>query len=302
MSSIAELLGVRYPVIQGAMGVISNPEMVAAVSVAGGYGLLASAFLQDPERLREQIRAVRELTDKPFGANLVAMNPMSMKFAEVLIEQGIGAVTSSAGHPGDLVSVLRPSNVKVIHVVPTVEAAVKAEEAGVDAVIAEGSESGGMQGRKGVSTMVLVPLVADAVSIPVIAAGGIGDSRGVKAALALGACGVQVGTRFIASRECVAHANYKKALCEGNETDTVLVDRGRVLVRATGTPLAKNLAGQGGGTSFNFSPEGLVKAWVGGDLDAHTLPAGQIMGMVGEVKGVREIIEEMVKGLEEAKR
>ena len=129
MGRVAQLLGVRYPVIQGAMGVISNPEMVAAVSKAGGYGLLASAFLRDPQQLRDQIRAVKDLTDRPFGANLMAMNPMSMKFAEVLMEEGIGAVTTSAGHPGDLVSLLRPNGVKVLHVVPTVEAALKAEEA-----------------------------------------------------------------------------------------------------------------------------------------------------------------------------
>ena len=296
MKDISEMLGSRYPIIQGAMGVISNPEMVAAVSVAGGYGLLATAFASDPDLVNSQIKAVKKLTNKPFGVNLMAMNPMSMTFAEITIEQGIKAVTTSAGSPRELLTLLRPNGVKILHVVPTVDAALKAEEAGVDAVIAEGSESGGIQGHKGVSTMVLVPLVADAVKIPVVAAGGIGDSRGFKAALSLGAQGVQVGTRFIASLECVAHANYKKALCDGKETDTVLVDRGKVRVRAIRTPLAEGLLRQSGEASFSVSPDGVINAWVKGNMHAYTLPAGQVMGMVKEVKTVREIIEEMVRG------
>jgi len=191
-------------------------------------GSLASAFLTEPGPLREQIEAVKRLTDKPFGANLMAMNPMSMAFAEVLIENGIKTVTTSAGSPKELLSILKPAGVKVLHVVPNVETARKAEDAGVDVLIAEGSESGGIQGYMGASTMVLVPLMVDAVKIPVIAAGGIGDSRGYRAAFALGAKGVQVGTRFIASKECIAHQNYKSALCEGRETDTLLIERGKV--------------------------------------------------------------------------
>jgi len=295
MNEICGLLGSRYPLIQGAMGVICNPEMVAAVSEEGCYGLLASAFLTEPEPLREQIEAVKRLTDKPFGANLMAMNPMSMAFAEVLIENGIKAVTTSAGSPKELLSILKPAGVKVLHVVPNVEMARKAEAAGVDALIAEESESGGIQGYMGASTMVLVPLMVDAVKIPVIAAGGIGDSRGYRAAFALGAKGVQVGTRFIGSKECVAHQNYKRALCEGRETDTLLIERGKVRVRVIRTPLAEEL-GQGiSDTTFSFSPNSLEEAWIGGDLGANTLPAGQITGMVKDVRSVREIIEEMVK-------
>jgi len=295
MDEICGLLGSRYPLIQGAMGVICNPEMVAAVSEAGGYGLLASAFLTEPGPLREQIEAVKRLTDKPFGANLMAMNPMSMAFAEVLIENGIKTVTTSAGSPKELLSILKPAGVKVLHVVPNVETARKAEDAGVDVLIAEGSESGGIQGYMGASTMVLVPLMVDAVKIPVIAAGGIGDSRGYRAAFALGAKGVQVGTRFIASKECIAHQNYKSALCEGRETDTLLIERGKVRVRVIRTPLAEEL-GQGiSDMTFTFSPNSLEEAWIGGDLAANTLPAGEIAGMVEDVRSVREIIEEMVR-------
>lgn len=294
MKDISELLESRYPIIQGAIGVICNPEMVAAVSEAGGYGLLATGFMSDPELLSRQIQAVKRLTGKPFGGNLMAMNPMSTTFAEVMSEHGIRAVTTSAGSPEALVSLLKDRGVKVLHVVANVDNAIKAEEAGVDAVIAEGTESGGIQGYKGASTMVLVPMIVNVVRIPVVAAGGIGDSRGYRAALALGAKGVQVGTRFIASQECIAHVNYKKALCDAKETDTVLISRGRIRVRVIRTPLAEELLQRPGDTTFSSSSESLEEAWVKGNLKAYTLPSGQITGMIKEMKSIREIIEEMV--------
>ena len=298
MGELCELLGSRYPLVQGAMGVLCNPEMVAAVSEAGGYGLLASTFLPDPESLKRRIDDVKRLTDKPFGANLMAMNPMSMTFAEILIENGIRAVTTSAGSPKELLSILKPAGVKVLHVVPNVETALKAEDVGADAIIAEGNESGGIQGYKGASTMVLVPLVVDAVKIPVIAAGGIGDSRGYRAAFSLGAKGVQVGTRFIASTECIAHVNYKNALCEAKETDTVLIERGNIRLRVIRTPLAEELIRGPEDITFKSTPESLEEAWVKGNLRANTLLSGQITGMVREIKSVREIIEEMVRAEE----
>jgi enoyl-[acyl-carrier protein] reductase II len=294
MNPITEMLGVKYPIIQGALGGISNPELVAAVSEAGGFGLLATGFIREPARLLDQIRAVKALTRKPFGANLVVLNPMSRSFAEILIEQGIKAVTVSAGSPEELVSMLKPPGVRVLQVIPTVEAAVRAEALGVDAVIAEGTESGGIQGYRGASTMVLVPLVADAVKIPVVAAGGIGDSRGFRAALALGAKGVQVGTRFIATRECIAHQNYKDALCRAAETETVLIPRGRVRIRALRTPLAERLLERPPEAASTPAPEALEEAWIRGNLDANPLAAGEIAGMVRDVKSVREIIQEMV--------
>jgi enoyl-[acyl-carrier protein] reductase II len=277
------------------MGVICNPEMVAAISEAGGYGLLATAFISDPKLLKGQIQDVKKLTYRPFGANLMAMNPMSTVFAEILADNGILAVTTSGGSPKGLVSLLKDRGVKVLHVVANVDNAIKAEQAGVDAVIAEGIESGGIQGYKGASTIVLVPMVVDAVRVPVVAAGGIGDSRGYRAAFALGAQGVQVGTRFIASKECIAHANYKKALCEGKETDTVLISRGRVRVRVIRTPLAEELLHQSSDRDFSSLSSSLEEAWIHGNLKAYTLPSGQIIGMIKEVKSVREIIEEMVK-------
>jgi enoyl-[acyl-carrier protein] reductase II len=298
MDDITGLLGCRYPIIQGAMSVICNPEMVAAISEAGGYGLLATGFQSDPDLLVSQIRAVREFTEKPFGpfgANLMALNPDSPKFAEVLVEAGIKAVTTSAGSPKDLVSLLKPHGVKILHVVPNVDNAIKAQDAGVDAVIAEGSESGGIQGYQGASTMVLVPMVVDAVNIPVVAAGGIGDARGYRAAFALGAKGVQVGTRFVASKECISHRNYKEAICEAKETDTVLVERDRVRVRALRTPLSEELLKRRGDSISMPSAESLNKAWTEGDLKADVLAAGQVAGMIKSVKSVREIIVEMVR-------
>jgi NAD(P)H-dependent flavin oxidoreductase YrpB (nitropropane dioxygenase family) len=294
MKDITELLGVRYPIIQGALGVISNPEMVAAVSNAGGYGLLTTGSITNPEVLKRRIDTVKRLTKKPFGANLMAMHPKSLDFVEILVESGIKAVTTSAGSPKDLVPFLKQRGLKVLHVIANVEYAIKAEAAGVDAVIAEGSESGGLQGLSGVSTMVLVPLVADALRIPVVAAGGIGDSRGYRAAFTLGAKGVQLGTRFIASQECIAHSSCKNILCDAKETDTILIDRGRVRVRVLRTPLANKLSQSQRDQTFTSKLGSLEEAWIEGNLEANVLSSGQISGMIRKIQPVREIIEEMV--------
>jgi NAD(P)H-dependent flavin oxidoreductase YrpB (nitropropane dioxygenase family) len=291
---VTELLGSKYPIIQGAMGVICNPELVAAVSDAGGFGLLATAFATDPEGVRAQVRATKSLTSQPFGANLQVMNPIVQEIAAVLIEEGVQAVTVSGGSPKALVPHLRERGLKVIAVVPTVDVARKAEGLGVDAIVAEGTESGGIQGFRGASAMVLIPAVVEAVQVPVIAAGGIVDSRGYRAALALGAEGVQVGTRFIATQECVAHDNYKNAIIASSEVGTGLLNRGRFQVRALRTPLVeKILAGEiDGGTGFGGMA--LEESWVEGDMDAGSLPAGEGAGLISDVPSVREVIEEMV--------
>jgi len=294
MSRVTDLLGCRHPVIQGAMGVISNPEMVAAVSNAGGFGLLATAFAPDVETVRYQIRATKELTDRPFGANLQVMNPNTLQLAEVLADEGIPAVTVSGGSPRALIPLLQEKGIKTLVVVPTVEVARKAAQLGADAIIAEGTESGGIQGLVGASTMVLVPAVVDAVDVPVIAAGGIADSRSYRAALALGAEGVQVGTRFIACRECVAHEKYKTAILESAETGTGLLHMGRFQVRALRTPLVEEVlrSGKTGGGAFGAAS--FVASWIEGDLSAGALPAGEVVGLIHEVLTVREIIDEMV--------
>ncbi len=243
MSRVSELLGVEYPIIQGAMGVICNPELVAAVSEAGGYGLLATAFATDAEAVRDQVRSTKERTRKPFGANLFAMNPKALEFAAVMAEEGVGAVTISGGSPKLLIPFLHEHGVKALVLAANTDYARQAEELGADAIVAEGCESGGMQGFGIPSTMVLVPAVVDKVKVPVIAAGGIADSRGYKAALALGAEGVQVGTRFIATKECIAHGNYKNLIVEASELGTILINLGRFQVRALRTGLTERIEG-----------------------------------------------------------
>lgn len=294
MNQITEMLGTRYPVILGAMGYINNPEMVAAASDAGGYGLLGTGPMRDQETLRRQIERVRELTDQPFGVNLMAMRPLSKSFADVVIEMNIPAVTTSAGSPKDLAAMLKPHGVKVIHVVPSVKAALMAQDAGADAVVAEGMESGGMQGGSGVGTMVLVPLVVDAVNIPVVAAGGIADRRGYRAAFALGAQGVQMGTRFIASTECMAHVACKKAVCGAHETDTVLVGKGNIFIRALKNAAAEKYLDDPDSFDHTTLIPRLEDVWLRGILEAGPVTMGQIVGMIREVKSVREIIEELV--------
>ncbi len=294
MSRVSDLLGVEYPVIQGAMGVICNPDLVAAVSEAGGYGLLATAFATDAEVVRDQVRSTKELTNKPVGANLFAMNPKALEFAAVMAEEGIGAVTVSGGSPKQLIPFLRERGVKVLVVAPTADSASKAEALGADAIVAEGSESGGVQGFWGPSTMVLVPAVVDKVKVPVIAAGGIGDSRGYRAAIALGAEGVQVGTRFIATKECIAHGNYKKLIVEAGELATVLINLGRFQVRALRTGLAERIEGGEIDAMSVFGGSTMEDSWLKGDLDAGILPAGQISVLVKDVLSVKEVIREMV--------
>lgn len=294
MSRVTDLLGCRYPVIQGAMGVISNPELVAAVSEAGGFGLLATALARNPEFVREQAKVTKQLTDKPFGANLFVMNPLASKFAEVLAEQGVKCVTVSGGSPKELIPLLRDMGIKVIVVVPTVDLARSAEAAGADAIVAEGAESGGVQGLKVSSTMVLVPAVVDTVNLPVIAAGGIGNARGYRAAFALGAEGVQVGTRFIAAKECIAHKNYKAFILGTKETGTGLVDMGRFRIRALRTPLVERMFKGEAPTDQAFAGEAIEASWLKGDLDAGVLPAGEVSGLISGVASVKEIIEEMV--------
>jgi enoyl-[acyl-carrier protein] reductase II len=286
---VSQMLGCKYPVVQGAMGVICNPELVAAVSEAGGYGLLATAFAEKEEVLREQIKATKILTGKPFGANLFIMNPLAEKFAHVLAEEGVKVVTVSGGSPRSLIPLLHRLGLKAIVVVPTVKVALSAEAHGADVIVVEGSESGGVQGYQGASTMVLTPAVVDAVNVPVLAAGGIGDSRGYKAALALGAEGVQVGTRFIASKECIAHNAYKEIILQAAESGTGLVDLGRFRIRALLTPLVEKLIASEQVENVAFGGKAMEDSWLKGDTAAGILPAGQI-----SVLTVKEIIEEMV--------
>ena len=294
MENVTEILGTQYPIIQGAMGVICNPELVGAVCEAGGYGILATAYQTDSNKLKEQIQMVRSITDKPFGVNLTIINPNSMDLAKIIAEYEIPAVTTSAGSPQQIVDYFKPKGIKIFHVCPTVEKAIKAENLGVDAIIAEGGESGGLQGFDAVSTMVLVPSIVDRVNIPVIAAGGIGDSRGYKAVMELGAKGVQVGTRFIATKECATHESYKAIICQASESSTILLSRKNARIRALPTPLALDLMNDPEGVQKLVSPNNVKRSWLNGDFTEYPLPAGQIIGLIHEIKTVKEIIEEMI--------
>ncbi len=293
MNPICKLLGSRYPIIQGAMAGISNPELVAAVSEAGGYGLIASGPLSGRKELRAQMEAIRKLTQKPFGVNLMTANPRSKEYVELIADFGIKAVTTSAGSPSELAPLLREKDIKMIHVVPSVALAKKAEAAGANAVVAEGMESGGMQGNNGVTTMVLVPAVVDAVKIPVIAAGGIVDARGYRAAFALGAQGVQVGTAFMVARECVIDDTVKSLLVESGETDTALLGRGRVFSRVVRTPFVEKLLQNSEEALSSFRGDWHNAAKVG-DTNNVAIPAGQCVGLLKKIRSAKEIIEEMV--------
>jgi NAD(P)H-dependent flavin oxidoreductase YrpB (nitropropane dioxygenase family) len=295
-NAVTEMLGCRYPTMLGAMGVICNPELVAAVSEAGGYGLLATAFVQDVDVLRTQVRQTKELTDQPFGANIFAMNPLVPDLIDILAEEGVKAVTVSGGSPKAIIPMLHDKNIKALVVVPTADVAQKAAEVGADAIVAEGSESGGMQGFKGASTFVLVPAVCDRVKIPVIAAGGIGDSRGYKASFALGAQGVQVGTRFIATKECIAHDNYKTTILNAKETGTGLVELGKIRIRALQTELVESMLQGLEDTSKAFSGPSIEASWLQGDIGVGVLPAGEVSGLVKGIPSVKELVNEMISG------
>ncbi len=294
MDKVKEILNSKYPIIQGAMGAICNPELVAAVSEAGGFGLLATAFSQDSAIIRDQIRETKKLTGRPFGVNLFTMNPLVREFVDIIEEEGIGTVTISGGSPREIIPYVHDRGIKAVVVVPTVDLACKAEASGADAVIAEGSESGGMQGYHGASTIVLVPAVCDAVNIPVIAAGGIADSRGYRAAMALGAQGVQIGTRFITAKECIAHINYKKTITELGDTGTRLLDTGRFRIRALHTPLVEKILTGPTATDAYFNIQAVKKSWIRGDIASGIMPAGEVSGLISDIDTAKQIIDEMV--------
>jgi len=295
MTRVTDLLGSRYPIIQGAMGVISNPQMVAAVSEAGGFGLLATGPIIDKEVFRGQILKTKELTDRPFGANLFMRNEKNIDFVKILAGEGIRVVTVSGGSPRHLAPVLADLGIQFIAVVSSVKAAIGVIKLGAVAVIAEGSESGGIQGFHIPSTLVLVPLVVDAVDVPVIAAGGIADARSYRAAFILGAEGVQVGTRFIASFECAAHQAYKDAILSADDSGTVLVGIKEAQLRCLRTPLAEQILSGNLISDDPFSPQAVRKSWLSGDLEAGLLAAGQVAASIENIMPVKQIIENMIK-------
>lgn len=295
MSKLLEMLGCRYPIIQGPIGMFNRPEMVAAVSEAGGYGLLAVGFINEADTVRRLIDDVRKLTDKPFGANIVLMNPASGEFLKILADAGVKTVTTSVGSPRDIYPIIHDLGMKGIHVVLALAHAVSAVKAGADGLVVVGSEAGGLRSTGSESsTMVLVPLVADAVNVPIVAAGGIADSRGYRAAFALGAQGVQVGTRFLASAESPAGLHWKKAIveCVDGGTGLVPLENGRLAQRLIITPWIKQML---------TDPE--VKNLTSlldrdpdttGNYERAAFGCGQAGALIKDIKPIREIITEMV--------
>ena len=295
---ICRALNIRYPIILGGMVKVGTAPLAAAVSEAGGLGILGAAAWK-PDEFREQIRLVRQATDRPFGANIVVSSPLAEQQVEVVIKEKLPVVTTSAGGAARYTALLKDHGVYVMHVVPTVEFALQAQAAGVDAIVAEGSESGGFTSLEEVSTLTLVPQVVDAVNLPVLAAGGIGDGRGLAAALALGAIGVQVGTRFLATAEAEIPDDYKRALVMAADTDTMLHRSKKAALRLMKDDLRRRVS-EAMKEAFTENSEKL------GDWDAHvksepkTTPwaAGQVAGLVREVASVRDVIEGMVRGAE----
>ena len=301
-TEVTELLGIEYPIIQGGMAWVAEYHLAAAVSEAGGFGLIGAASAP-AEWVREQIREVKKRTEKPFGVNIMLMSPYADEVAKVVAEEGVKAVTTGAGNPEKYMGMWKEAGIKVIPVVASVALAKRMERCGADAVIAEGTEAGGHIGET--TTMVLVPQVADAVNIPVIAAGGIADGRGMAAAFMLGAKGVQLGTRFIATEECWAHENYKDLVLKARDIDTKVTGRSTGHpVRALRNQMTKQyLEMEEKGASFEelelLTLGGLRKAVVDGDVKTGSVMAGQSAGLVKESLSCREIISRMVSRAED---
>jgi len=303
MNDVAKLLGVRYPVLQGGMAWVSDHRLVSAVSNGGGLGIIGTGAAEG-EFVREQVRKTRELTDMPFGVNIVMLSPFADDVVRTVIEEKVPVVMTGAGNPGKYMEDLKNAGIVVIPVIPSAALARRVEKAGADAVVAEGGEAGGHIGD--ISTLCLVPQVADAVSIPVIAAGGIADGRGAAAAFMLGARGVQVGTRFLTAKESGVSQAFKDRVFAAGDTDTVVTGRftGHP-VRVLRNKLAREILIK---EKEGITPEEfeelmngtLRKAVVEGDADYGSLMAGQSAGLVKEEQSAAEIICEIMSGMREA--
>lgn len=301
-SSVTDILGSEYPVIQGGMAWVAEHHLAAAVSEAGGFGIIGAASAP-ADIVREEIKKCKALTDKPFGVNIMLLNPNADEVAKIVIEEGVRAVTTGAGNPAKYMSAWKEAGVKVIPVVASSAMAVMMERAGADAVVAEGMESGGHIGST--TTFALVPQVCDAVSIPVIAAGGIADGRGMAAALMLGASGIQMGTRFVASKESIVHANYKEKIIKAKDIDSTVTGM------STGHPV-RCLRNKMTREYLQMEKEGvelmelekltlgsLKRAVIDGDVVTGTLMAGQIAGLIKKEESCRDIVQGIVRECKE---
>jgi len=295
--AICKLLGIKYPIIQGGMARLGTAELVSAVSEAGGLGVIGSGDAP-PEWLKGQIKSVRERTDKPFAVNVMLTSPFLEDTLRVVIEEGVGVVALGGGNPGVYIPRLKEAGTKVIPVVSTVALARRVERFGIDAIVAEGMESGGHVGDT--TTMALLPQVVDAVKVPVIAAGGIADGRGLVATLSLGAQGVQIGTRFVCSSECVAHEMFKERILSAQDRMTMVIGKSighptRCIENRMSRSFAEmEKAGASEEELEELIRGGLFKGVIEGNLDEGILMAGQISGLIKEIKPVKNIIEDIM--------
>ncbi len=296
---ITKMLGVEYPIVQAPMGWIARAQLASAVSNAGGLGIIETSSGRLDE-VREEIAKMRTLTKKPFGVNIAQAFVRDPGIVQFVIDQGVKFVTTSAGDPQKYCGALKEAGLTVFHVVPSLKAALRAVDAGVDGLVVEGGEGGGFKNPREVSTMVLLPLVCEKAGVPVIAAGGMVDGRTMAAAFALGAEGVQMGTRMVSAAESPVHANWKRAILNAQETDTVFLNRfgpGPAL-RALRTEKT---------TTFEKEPPANVMAefghaldlYFGGDMEASIALCGQVAGRIDSIKPVKQVIEETVREFEE---
>lgn len=292
-----EILNIKYPIIQGAMAHIATAQFAASVSNCGALGIIGTGAMTAP-MAEDAIIQCKTLTNKPFGVNLMLMNPNSAEIVDVIIKHQVAVVTTGAGNPGPYIQKLKQANIKVIPIVPTVALAKRVESAGADMVIIEGTEAGGHVGE--LTTMTLLPQVVDAVNIPVIAAGGIGDGRGVNAVFSLGACGFQLGTILLASDECPVHENYKQAVIKAKDSDTVVTGRSvsapvRIMKNAMSQKYIQ-LEKQGATRDEleHLTLGSLSKAVHAGDVYNGSMMMGQIAGLVKEIKPLQQIFDDLM--------
>lgn len=297
---ITEMLGVQYPIVQAPMGWIARAQLASAVSNAGAMGIIETSSGQLDE-VRAEIGKMRQLTDKPFGVNVAQAFVRDPGIVQFVIDQGVKFVSTSAGDPAKYCGQLKEAGLTVFHVVPSLSAALKAIEAGVDGLIVEGGEGGGFKNPRDVATMVLLPLVCSKVNVPIIAAGGITDGRTMAAAFALGAEGVQMGTRMVSAAESPVHENWKTAIVEASETDTVFLNRfgpGPALrALRTNKTSAYEKASPEGGIMAEFA--NALKLYFGGDMEASIALSGQVAGRIDSVRPVADIIADTVREFEE---
>lgn len=296
-TAICDLFGIEHPIIQGGMAHVATAELVSAVANAGGLGIIGTGFYP-PDWVSQQIRLTRQQTGQPFGVNIQLASPVIEEVVRVILEEKVAVVTTGAGNPEPYIPGFKERGIKVMPVVASVEGATRAEQAGADAIVAEGTESGGHVGET--TTMALVPQVVDSVHIPVVAAGGIADGRGLVAALSLGAQGIQMGTRFVCSVECTAHPSYKQKILEANDRATLVTRQslGRPLRTLHNALVDQFLALEEAGASREdlelFDQGRMYLGLVQGDIEDGSLLAGQIAGLIKEIKPVRVIIEEII--------